>query len=187
MPIKNVLKKVYLSSLKVIGNKGLGRMPIFKQINKKILKTIKSGSEPVFVNGFKMYLDKNDGSGFSLGTGYEKYETKVMKDHIKKGDIVVDCGGHIGYYSLLFSRLVGKRGKVYTFEADPTNFSLLKKNLEVNNIKNVTAINHAVSDKKGNITMFLDRENSGHNRLFSEKGNDAGKIEINCIIPFFGE
>ena len=126
MPIKNVLKKVYLSSLKVIGNKGLGRMPIFKQINKKILKTIKSGSEPVFVNGFKMYLDKNDGSGFSLGTGYEKYETKVMKDHIKKGDIVIDCGGHIGYYSLLFSRLVGKKGKVYTFEADPTNFSLLK-------------------------------------------------------------
>ena len=145
--IKKILKKVYLSSLKVIGNKGLGRMPILKQLNKKILKTIKSSSEPVFVNGFKMYLDKQDSSGFSLETGYEKIETQVMKDNIKKGDVVIDCGANIGYYSLLFSKLVGDSGKVFAFEPDPTNFSLLQKNLKENNIKNVIALNLAVSDK----------------------------------------
>jgi len=177
--IKKILKKMYLSSLKVIGNKGLGKMPILKQLNKKILKSIKS--DFAVVNGFKMYLDKQDCSGLSVGTGYEKVETQVMKDNIKKGDIVIDCGANIGYYTLLFSELVGKSGKVFAFEPDPANFSLLQKNLKVNNVNNVVALNLAVSDKNGEDILFLDKNNVGHNRMYSEGDKDKDKIKINCV------
>ncbi len=178
---KKILKSIYLSSLKVIGNKGLGRLPIIKQINRKILKTIKSSSEPVFVNGFKIYLDEHDSLGLSLGTGFEKFETRVMENNIKKGEVVIDCGANIGYYSLLFSKLVGESGKVFAFEPDPTNFSLLQKNLKVNNITNVTALNLAVSDKKCEGILFLDKYYAGHHRMYSEGKNDKGKIKINRV------
>jgi FkbM family methyltransferase len=37
---------------------------------------------------------------------------------IKPGMRVVDIGAHIGYYTILFSILVGKEGKVYDFEPE---------------------------------------------------------------------
>ena len=45
-------------------------------------------------------------------------------------------GANIGYYTVFFSKLVGKLGRVVSFE--PTNYfrKVLKINLEVNKIKN---------------------------------------------------
>lgn len=172
MTIRNVLKRGYLSSLKVIGNKGLGRMPLLKQLNRSILKIIKSNSA-VVVNGFKMHLDRQDSLGLSVGTGFEKFETQVMEKIIKKGDIVIDCGANIGYYSLLFSKLVGESGKVFAFEPEPTNFFLLQKNLKENNITNVKALNLAVSDKEGESVLFLDKDSSGSHSM-SSRGKTGG-------------
>lgn len=177
--VKEVLRKTYLLLLKVLGNKGLGRVPILKQLNQKALKTIKSSF--AIVNGFKMYLDEKDSLRLSLGEGYEKFETQIVKRLIKEGDIVVDCGAHIGYYTLLFSQLVGDSGKVFAFEPDPTNFSLLQKNLKENKIKNVVASNFAVSDKNGKCTFFLDKKSPAHHRLYSEGKMDKGEIKINCV------
>ena len=181
MTLKDILKKTYLFSLKKMGNKGLGKIQGVKQINQKILKTIKSGSKPVLVNGFKIYLDEQDILGLSLGISFEKFETEVMKKNIKKGYVVIDCGANLGYYSLLFSKLVGKSGKVFAFEPDPKNFSLLQKNLKVNDITNVVALNLAVSDKQGESFLFLDKHYPGNSKMYNEGKNEGGKIKINCV------
>jgi len=47
---------------------------------------------------------------------------------IAPGDVCLDIGANIGYYSVLFSNLVGPKGKVIAIEPDPDNFQLLIKN-----------------------------------------------------------
>ena len=46
-----------------------------------------------------------------LGTGvYEPVETRVVMACVSEGDIAVDVGANIGWYTTLLSRLVGPRG-----------------------------------------------------------------------------
>jgi protein-L-isoaspartate O-methyltransferase len=59
------------------------------------------------------------------GMAYEPFETQWIEYFVRPGDVVLDVGAHIGYYTLLLSRLVGDQGRVYAFEPDPSNFALL--------------------------------------------------------------
>lgn len=54
---------------------------------------------------------------------YEKRITDFFSRLVKPGDCVLD----IGYYSVLFSRLVGGGGKVFSFEPDAQNYRTLCK------------------------------------------------------------
>ena len=50
---------------------------------------------------------------------------------LKDGDIVFDLGVYAGLTSIVFSRTVGSRGRVFGFEADKTNFGMATTNLEL--------------------------------------------------------
>jgi len=73
----------------------------------------------------------------------DKHEIALLNKYIKNGDVVLDIGANIGFYTKILSDLVGSTGKVYAFEPDKTNFSYLQKNASV--LKNVSLINKAVS------------------------------------------
>ena len=82
------------------------------------------------VQGQKMFLDPGDSIGLSVNEIYEPCVVAVANKEIKKGGVVLDIGANIGYFTLIFARLVGDNGKVYAFEPDPANFALLKKGSE---------------------------------------------------------
>ena len=73
--------------------------------------------------------------------GYEP-TVKTMISGLKGGD-AVDVGANIGLYTLMLSRVLGKRGKVLSIEADPRYFQILKRNIKVNNGYNVATLNVA--------------------------------------------
>jgi FkbM family methyltransferase len=68
----------------------------------------------------------------------------------KPGDTIFDIGAHCGVSTYYFSRLVGPTGRVVAFEPDPVNYSLLLRNIERHDLTNVTPLQIAVSDKRGN-------------------------------------
>lgn len=88
---------------------------------------------------------------------YEKsfeYSTlKLFSQIVKPGDIIIDAGANAGLYSIFYSKLVGKQGRVYAFEPDLKTYSLLKENLQLNNCTNVTTFNAALSNKEGFVEM----------------------------------
>ena len=132
------------------------------------------------VHGHKMFLDQNDSLRLSIFKVYEPFQTELIMNEIKKGDIVLDIGANIGYYTLLFAKLVGNNGKVFAFEPDPKNFDLLKRNVELNNYKNVVLVQKAVSDKNGKIKLYLSKNNKAHHSVFNQLGSDQF-IEIDAI------
>ena len=89
----------------------------------------------------------------------ENYVPDVCMTHkYRKGDVVIDLGAGIGDFSILAASAVGENGKVLAIEPSSRNFSLLKKNLLKNSIKNVIAYNYAVSDSSKMITIQYEDE-----------------------------
>ncbi len=137
----------------------------------------------VKINGHTMHIDKNDtiiSHELLTHKVWDPYCTKIFSEIIKKDWTVLDIGAHIGYYSLLASSLVGDRGRVYSFEPDPHNFSLLQKNIYENNISNVELINKAVGEKKRKVTFHVNTRNTGDNRIF-DNGQLRKEIKVQQI------
>tara|TARA_Y100000588_G_C14031884_1_gene829020 strand:- start:72 stop:935 length:864 start_codon:yes stop_codon:yes gene_type:complete len=132
-------------------------------------------------HGFTLYLDDADSLALSYNKQYEAEETQFFVDNVKEGMRIVDVGANIGYYTTLFSRLVGPTGFVTAFEPDPTNFSLLKKNCEVNGCNNVKLENLALSDQDGTATLHLSEVNRGDHRMSSSDEN-LETIEIKTVL-----
>jgi FkbM family methyltransferase len=72
----------------------------------------------------------------------------------KEGDTVIDIGAHIGKYTLLSSKLVGKTGKVVAIEADPDTFHILERNISLNNLTNILPLNYAIFSTKTRIRLY---------------------------------
>src|SRR4051812_19445532 len=65
-------------------------------------------------------------------------ELQWIKDNgIRLGDTVVDCGANHGFSSVLFSKWTGSTGEVHAIEPTAHNVEILRKNLHLNEVKNV--------------------------------------------------
>ncbi len=78
---------------------------------------------------------------------YEPEVCQTILQTVQPGWVCVDVGAHVGYFTLLFAKLVGKRGRVIAFEAHPLNAEMLRSNVRLNGYKaQVQVENMAVSD-----------------------------------------
>jgi FkbM family methyltransferase len=117
---------------------------------------------------------------------------KLIKEHddiikykslISNGNIVVDGGANVGFYTILFSKLVGDNGKVIAFEPDINNYEVLKKRTA--HLKNVQIIDAALSDHTGNLDLFLSDElNVDHKAYDSGEGRSSVKVKSYTLDDF---
>ena len=169
----DIKKKLYRLTENMVGGHGIGNLPIIRNLNAKVIEHLKD--EFTMVDGHKIFLDKNDSLLLSINKIYEENETNFIKDSINEGDIVIDIGANIGYYTLLFARLVGNTGKVYSFEPDPRNCLLLEKNIQINDYNNIVLEKKAISDKTEKSILYVTDYNAGSTM---HKGNSTTKNEI---------
>jgi len=103
-----------------------------------------------------MRVDTADVTGRTIAvTGaWEPHVTGVFSRLLSPGDVCIDVGAHIGYYTLLASRLVGPRGHVYAIEPALTTYAELRRNLELNEVSNVTALNVAAGAADGRGILY---------------------------------
>ncbi len=74
-------------------------------------------------------------------------DADIASRFIRDGDIVFDIGANIGALSILFASKAGKTGHIYSFEAYPETFSILQKNIRLNQRENmISPILGVVSD-----------------------------------------
>jgi len=107
----------------------------------------------------------------------DKKLINFLKEHVKPGMTVVDIGANVGFYSVLFSKIVGENGRVHAFEPDKLNFKHLTS--KTRKLKNVVANNAAVSDKTGKIKLYQSDLNVEHQTF--DNGEGKSFTEINCI------
>jgi FkbM family methyltransferase len=110
---------------------------------------------------------------------WEPNLTSWIASTLKRGDVLVDVGANIGYYSLLASGAVGPGGRVVSVEASHSIFKLLQFNLALNHAGNVRAVNRAAADVSGVLRLFRGPTyNLGASTTFQKPGyQDEGPIE----------
>lgn len=146
-------------------------MDLSKNIIPKIIRKIKIGyfnflKETKIINKFlynidefniKIYLSPVD---FSVSRqiflkDYEFETTSAIKKILKKGDVVFDIGANIGYYTLIFAKLVGKTGAVHSFEPSIREFASLCENIKLNKYNNIFLNQVAVTNYDGFMKMAI--------------------------------
>jgi FkbM family methyltransferase len=145
-----------------------------------------------FWNKFFKYLRRNNRKllkfkmskyGFEFYCRNNKDDFKVMTIHEddiierflpKDGDIVVDIGAHIGLYTIISSKRVGFNGKVIAIEAHPENFEILNRNIQLNHLTNVIALNYAAYSEEERLKLYLP-------------SGESGFTKYNTIMPKFAK
>lgn len=136
-----------------------------------------------WVYGHRMRLDPNDtvvSRHLEQFGCFEPLETAVVRQAVRPGDIVLDIGANIGYYTLQFSDLVGPNGHVYAFEPDPRNYEILQQNIAQNGCRNVTMVQAAAYASTGSMRLFLNAENHGDHRVW-HSGPARESLEVPMV------
>lgn len=104
---------------------------------------------------------------------WEPHLTNWLSGQLGPGDVFVDVGANIGYFSLLASRLVGDDGHVVAVEASPALAERLRENLVRNRAANVTLVNAVAAASRGTQVVYRgDDANVGQTTAVRVAGFD---------------
>lgn len=119
-----------------------------------------------------------------LDVAYEGFERDILEMFTPTvGDTVVDCGAHIGKYTILASKLVGRQeGKVIALEPFPRTYQYLIANLKLNDCSNVTPMNCAAWNENEERTLWVSSLSS-INSLNPSLGTSTriGSVNVRCV------
>ena len=81
--------------------------------------------------------------------------TEYIRACLQPGDVFVDVGANIGYFSALAARTVGPQGGVVAIEASPGVFQLLIETVAMNGIGQVArCVNKAAAAAPGRLVLY---------------------------------
>lgn len=173
--LNKIFRFLYRVEQKLLGRFGVGRLPFVKWLKRKIF--LKFQPETAEIWGLTFHLDQV--YGFMDPAAYKEPVVAYLRKEIKDGDTVVDVGANIGLFSCLMAILAGPSGKVFSFEPDPGNVELLRKNIEENGLQNtITIVPAAASDRTGKLKFF---PSGVHGALVHDSAGSAshkGEIEV---------
>ncbi len=113
-----------------------------------------------------LYKDTEIVSDFLRMYGVWQRPLTVFIDSIlKPGEVFVDVGANIGYFSIVAASAVGSTGRVHSFEPDPENFELLTLNRRLNDLDHIICHRLALADRPGEALLHRSSVNRGSHSL----------------------
>ena len=127
-------------------------------------------------DGPRLFVDLSDVCiGLSILQGsYEREEVAFVREQVHGGDVAVDVGANIGFFTVLLAAFVGPAGRVFAYEPLPQNTALLERSIAENRFEDRVRLRKAVlSDRVGSaeiVWLPLERGslNSGGSYIRSE-------------------
>lgn len=142
--------KIYNNPIRIIGS-FLGvifsKMPIIfsSSLKEKINLTTIMPPESL---GIKVVVDRRKDYGRAQFCSKERLTCDWIKKYYNKGDVIYDVEANIGAVSLIAAMYLERDCEIYSFEPLPTTYSMLFKNIMLNNCeKIITPLNIALSNK----------------------------------------
>lgn len=112
---------------------------------------------------------------------YEKELGDLIRKLLKPGDVFLDIGANIGYFSLLAAKHE-PTANIVSFEPVSSVFKKLEENISLNMTKNVNALNLAVGERNEEREIYIsDQDNTGMSS-FKKPENYSGRTERVKVI-----
>jgi FkbM family methyltransferase len=139
------------------------------------------------VDGLIIEADPFDGPGHTFWRlGLTEPETRsLLAKHLQPGQVMLDIGAYVGQFSLVASQLVPNL-RVFAFEPTPSVFAQLQRNIELNDCRNVTCVNLALSDTPGTAQFFTYPGSADQNSLrpLSVDSNASIEVRVGTVDSF---
>jgi FkbM family methyltransferase len=111
----------------------------------------------------------------------EREQTAAFVSSVREGDVFFDIGANVGYYSILGSRIVGPRGKVFAIEPAIANIAALYRHVTLNRAANVSIVTAACSDRLS-LAVFQSGVNSATGHL-AERAAEGPQSSLRSPVP----
>ena len=194
--MKSAMFHAFQKVTRLLWGTGIGKIPGIYKVHSFLFQLLWPNIDTIEVKGSKIYVNpaglpksfRSTFQSYIISHSWEELTTEVFQKVVKEGDTVVDLGANIGYFTLLAARIVGNKGKVYAFEPEPLNYSLLTKNIDLNGYENVVAVQKAISDATGKVRFFLDKKDTGAHTMYQHgTGGEFIEVESTTLDDFFAD
>jgi FkbM family methyltransferase len=174
--MRNFMRKCMLALSDLWHSLGLGRFSFMRHVADLIMRSTVPW-------GVRYYKHKLYGWKFKYWvSGYELETVAFFERNVRQGDVVADVGAAVGYYTMLFSDLVGKEGRVVAFEPDPVSFARLGR--AAGNVSNITLEPLGVSDHVGNATLYGREGGNGANSIAYTAGRYSSVVAVTDLSSY---
>jgi FkbM family methyltransferase len=116
---------------------------------------------------------------------WELDEATLFRALIPRAGTVVDVGAHVGYYTLLAAKEVGRGGRVIALEPHPVNAELLRLNVARNGFDRIVRVVEAAAwGMRGRVALAVDRGgNSGDHRVSTTAvGLEVDAVPLDALL-----
>ncbi len=106
---------------------------------------------------------------------YEANVQQVLREYLTEGAVFWDVGAHVGFFSLFCLGIVGKSGRVISFEPLIDNFEYLKRLWIINGTLPEWSLHQAAVSDQRKVMNFAEGPTSTTGKLDTE-----GKTRVQC-------
>ena len=130
---------------------------------------------------YLVWSNENIGKQLILLRSFERAEVAVFRRLVRPGDVCIDVGGNIGYYSLNFAKWCGDKGQVHVFEPLHHNALVIELAAELNNIQNIAVVQAALSNTDGVVALSIPSGDGAFAHLTGSGRDVEGMVEVPCM------
>ena len=109
---------------------------------------------------------------------FDPEELAILDARLGEGFTFIDVGANVGAYSLFVAARAGSSARILAVEPQPEIFDRLVGNIRLNAFANIKAVDCAVADKSGEVTLFIDSRNSGESSVKIVAAGGAQPIRV---------
>lgn len=146
----------------------------------KLLKTYFSGVVYLRPYGVYFYVRACSDDLYSVLPRREDDVNELILSSLKKGDVFVDVGANVGYYTIIISKIIGNNGQVISFEPTPMTAKVLLFNIKLNGLNNVKVIQKAAWIDKGSKPFVVPEGFFGWASI-QKNTNKIDKFEVETL------
>ena len=137
----------------------------------------------VFGGKRMIWLDLRDDfvSRGALVDSYETIESAFISALLRPGDVLLDIGANIGWFTLLASTLVGESGRVHAFEPRRPTVDYLRRSVAMNGLQSMVTVHEfELADREGEFRLAWKKNsrNPGHSYLVDREMDGLETIPI---------